>query len=208
VIDDINLPVLLLAAVIAVASPGPATLAIAGTSMSSGRVSGLVLAAGVTTGSLIWSVAGALGLSALMLANGWVLEIIRYFGAGYLLFLAYKAAISALSAKELVTRNIAGASLKRTYAKGVALHLTNPKAVLFYGALYTVGVSVDVALSSLVAVIVTVGLLNSIVFHGYAVLFSSEPIVRGYMRMRCWFEGLFAIAFAIAGLKVLSVRLQ
>jgi threonine/homoserine/homoserine lactone efflux protein len=50
---DINLPLILLAALVASASPGPATLAIAGTSMASGRASGLALVSGITTGSLI-----------------------------------------------------------------------------------------------------------------------------------------------------------
>lgn len=50
---DINLPLILGAALIAMASPGPATLAIAGTSMANGRKHGLVLASGITSGSLI-----------------------------------------------------------------------------------------------------------------------------------------------------------
>ena len=52
---DTSLLTVLIAALVASASPGPATLAIAGTSMSSGRWCGLAVAAGVTTGSLIWS---------------------------------------------------------------------------------------------------------------------------------------------------------
>ena len=82
---DINLPMILFAAFLAAGSPGPATLAIAGTSMSSGRRAGLALASGVTTGSFIWSVSAAFGLGALMAANAWVFEVIRYLGAGYLL---------------------------------------------------------------------------------------------------------------------------
>ena len=66
---DINLPLILVAAFVAGASPGPATLAIAGTSMASGRTSGLALASGITAGSLIWSISAALGLGAIMLAN-------------------------------------------------------------------------------------------------------------------------------------------
>src|SRR3546814_8375262 len=54
-IADVNLTLILLAALIATASPGPATLAIAGTSMASGRRYGLALAASVMTGSLTWS---------------------------------------------------------------------------------------------------------------------------------------------------------
>ena len=100
---DINLPLILLAALIATVSPGPATLALAGTSMGAGRKAGLFLAGGITTGSLIWSISAAAGLGAAMAANAWVLETIRYFGAGYLLFLAWKSARSAFSKKDVST---------------------------------------------------------------------------------------------------------
>ncbi len=73
-LTDINLPLILLAAFVASSSPGPATLALAGTSMASGRAAGLALASGITTGSLIWSVAAAMGLGGLMLANAWEAE--------------------------------------------------------------------------------------------------------------------------------------
>ena len=52
-LHEINLPLILMASLVAGGSPGPATLAIAGTSMASGRASGLALASGITTGSLV-----------------------------------------------------------------------------------------------------------------------------------------------------------
>jgi threonine efflux protein len=77
---EVNLPIILLASLIVAASPGPATLAIAGTAMRSGRKQSLALASGITTGSLFWSCAAAFGLGAVMLTHAWVLEIIRYCG--------------------------------------------------------------------------------------------------------------------------------
>lgn len=74
---DVNLPVILFAAFLAAGSPGPATLAIAGTSMSSGRPAGLALAAGVTSGSFIWSISAAFGLGAVMALNSWIFEVFR-----------------------------------------------------------------------------------------------------------------------------------
>src|SRR3546814_7491103 len=90
-IADVNLTLILLAALIATASPGPATLATAVTSMPSGRRYGLALAAGVMTGSLTWSLAAAAGLSAIMLANAWAFEAPRYAGPASLLFLPLKS---------------------------------------------------------------------------------------------------------------------
>ena len=204
---DVDLTLILIAAFVASSSPGPATLALAGTSMASGRASGFALASGITTGSLIWSVAAALGLGAVMLANAWVFELIRYFGAAYLLYLAYKAARSAFSDKELATKTFTGS--KRTlYAKGLALHLTNPKAILFFGSLYSIGIPPGTELTQLFLVIVAVGLQSFIVFHGYALLFSSRAMTKIYLKLRRWFEGAFAIGFGAASFKVLTVKVQ
>jgi threonine/homoserine/homoserine lactone efflux protein len=207
-LDDINLPLILLAALLATGSPGPATLAIAGASMKSGRGFGIAVAGGVSTGSLMWSTAAAFGLGAVMLANAWLFEAMRYCGAAYLLYLAFRSARSALKAGEIHARSGTYSSLKRAYAAGLGLHLTNPKAILFFGSLYAVGVPAQASPLTLATIIAAVALQSTLVFHGYALLFSSPPLSRGYMRLRRWFEGAFALAFGAAGLKILTTRLQ
>ena len=87
--QEIHYGLILVAAFVATASPGPATLAIAGTSMNSGRRHGMAIALGILTGSFIWSLSAAFGMAALMYANAWLFDLLRYFGAAYLLFLAY-----------------------------------------------------------------------------------------------------------------------
>lgn len=204
---DINLPLILIAALVASASPGPATLAIAGTSMASGRASGLSLASGIMTGSLVWSISAALGLGAIMLANAWVFEIIRYFGAAYLMFLAYKSARSAVSSKEIKVKSLTGGK-PALFTKGLLLHVTNPKAILFFGSLYSLGVPAGSSLQDLTIVICAVGFQSFLIFHGYAILFSSKTMAGFYIRLRRWFEGAFAIGFGAASFKILTARLQ
>lgn len=206
--ETLNLPLILAAAFAATASPGPATLAIAGASMSSGRRLGLAVAAGVTTGSWAWSVAAALGLGTLMLASRWAFEAVRYIGAAYLMFLALRSAKSVLARDTPAPAAVPVGSVERAYVSGLALHLMNPKAVLFFGSLFALGVPSGTSASGLMTVIATVGLQSALVFHGYALLFSSEPMVRRYMRLRRWFDGAFAVAFGAASLKVLTARLQ
>ena len=175
--------------------------------MAAGRRSGLAVAAGITSGSLIWSVSAALGLGVLMLAHAWVFEIIRYFGAIYLMYLAYKSAKSALSSKDLTAKGLSG-SARSLYAKGLALHLTNPKAILFFGSLYAIGIPVSASPIDLVVVILAVGALSFTVFHGYALIFSTPIMTQMYMRLRRWFEGAFAVGFGVASIKILTSRLN
>lgn len=207
-IGEINLSLILLAALIATGSPGPATLAIAGASMASGRAYGLAVASGVTTGSWMWSIAAALGLGAVLLANSWIFEILRYFGACYLIYLAFRSTRSALSQSALSAKPLNVTSLNAAYGKGLALHLTNPKAILFFGALFSVGIPHGSSIGSLAIVIGAIGLQSMLVFHGYAWLFSTPRVAKAYFRLRRWFEAAFALAFGVAGLKILSARVD
>jgi len=207
-VGHVHLTLIMLAAFIAVASPGPAVMAIAGTSMRAGRRTGLIFASGVSTGSITWSIGAAAGLSAVMLANAWLIEIVRYFGAGYLLFLAAKSARSAMTPGTIEPQGLASASARHAYARGLALHLTNPKAILFFGSLYSFGVPADATLGDLATIVVLVGIQSAIVLHGYAILFSNPAVVRGYLKLRRWFEGAFAAAFGYAGVTILTAKLQ
>ena len=206
-IGDVNLLAIMLAALAASLSPGPASLAVAGTSLARGRSAGLFLTAGIMIGSLTWSIAAALGLGAVMLANAWLFEIIRYAGAAYLLYLAWGAARSALSQKEIAPKSISGGA-KALVARGAALHITNPKSVLFFGALYSIGMPADASAAQLAIVVAAVGLQATLVYSSYALLFSTPAATQTYLRLRRWFEGAFALGFAFAGLKVATARLQ
>ena len=157
-LTTINLPLILAAGIIATGSPGPATLAIAGTSMNAGRRYGLAMASGMSIASLIWSISAAFGLAAVMLANGWAFEIMRYIGAGYLIWLAYKSAKSALKPGVAVVSPVVTTSPKRAFAKGFAIHITNPKAILFFGSLYAIAVPPGTPVEGLLLVICAVGI--------------------------------------------------
>ena len=203
--EDLNLPLILIAGLIASTSPGPATLAIAGTSMERGRAQGVTIALGIFTGSITWSVSAAAGIGAVMLVNVWVFEVIRYLGAGYLLFLAFQAARSALANQPVTTRAVQGQP-GRVYLQGLLLHLTNPKAVLFFGSLYPIGVPPGSDIRQVLTVMVSLAAISFTVFIGYALLFSTPLATALYLKAQRWFQGLFALGFAAAGLKVLTTQ--
>lgn len=205
-VAEVNFALIFAAGLLAAASPGPATLAIAGTSMERGRLRGVVIALGIFSGSITWSISAAAGIGAILLVNVWVFEAIRLIGVGYLLFLAVQAARSALSSRALNTRAVRG-SVRRIYLQGLLLHLTNPKAVLFFGSLYTIGIPPGARLDQLAVVMVGIASISLTVFVGYALLFSTPVATRLYLRARRWFQGAFALGFAVAGLKILTARL-
>ena len=205
--ETLNLPLILAAGLIATASPGPAILAISGASLRQGRRHGLALASGVTCGSWLWSSAAALGLGVVMLANVRALEALRLLGGLYLGWLALKAARSALSASAPAAPAPRPGSLRAAYLRGLLLHLTNPKPILFFGALFGLGVPADASAQTLAGVVLALGLQSALVFHGYALAFSLPWVAQRYARLRRGFEALFALAFGAAAWKILTARL-
>lgn len=203
----ISLAFILAAAFAATASPGPATLGIASTAMRRGAKPALAFAFGVTCGSLTWSIAAAAGLGAVMLTHGWMLELVRYAGALYLLWLGVKAAQAAWRPGSAPEPLPAQGDQNRVFAKGLFLHLTNPKAILFFGALYSMMLTPEAMLTDIVIVITAVGLQSALVFHSYALLFSRGAVMRGYLRARRPFEAAFAVLFVGAGARLLTLRL-
>ena len=85
---------------IATASPGPAIIAIIATSISRGRRAGLALASGVLTGSYVWAILTASGLSALIRTYGEAIIVLKIVGGCYLLWLAWNAYRAARKSEE------------------------------------------------------------------------------------------------------------
>ncbi len=189
------------------ASPGPATMGIAGTAMATGRPAALAFASGILAGSASWGIAAALGLSAIMLAHVWVFEIIRYAGAAYLGWLAIKALRRAIAPGSAQAGTPFSGSARSLFLKGTAIHLTNPKAILSWGAIYAIVAPSDATLATLLGYFALLYAGSILIFIGYAFLFSSAAMVRGYARASRWFDLAFAGFFGFASFKILTARL-
>lgn len=191
---------------VAVLSPGPATMAIASASLGEGRRHGLTIAAGIFCGSMTWAAAASLGLAALLSQYAQALIVVRILGGFYLLYLAWKAFRSAASRVDPLSMNKSAKSLKRTFLMGYAIHLTNPKAI--FGWLATISIGLPADATPLAVAIVVCGCLATgfTVFMGYALLFSTPGALRLYRAARRYIDGTLAILFGAAGVKMLTFR--
>ncbi|MCV9966218.1 LysE family translocator [Pararhizobium sp. BT-229] len=194
--------------IIATASPGPAIVAIIGTSIGHGRNAGLALAFGVLTGSYTWAMLAAAGLSALIRTYGNALFVLKIAGGLYLLWLAFKALKAAMrkEADNVLPLEKQSPSLRRLYLKGLGIHLTNPKAIFSWLTLVSLGTPQD-APHVMPVLIGGCMVLGVVIFMGFALLFSIEPVHRGYRKARRGIEAAMAGFFAFAGFKLLTARL-
>jgi len=117
------------------ATPGPDMIVVAARSAAQGRTAGLMTHLGVATGSAFHALLLALGLSQLFLAVPYAYDLVRYLGAGYLLFLAWQA-FTARSSFSTKSSQLPRRPLFIIFKQGFLSNLLNPKVALFYLALF------------------------------------------------------------------------
>lgn len=201
-----ELALLYIAWLIGGGSPGPATLALASTGMARGRKAALALAMGILVGSGAWAIAAAAGFSAAMVANAWLADSLRIIGVLYILWLAFKSIRSALRPGAPTMAAAMQAKPAKAFLGGLMLHVTNPKAILSWGAVYAVAVPPGAGVAELAGMGLFLFSGSIIVFVGYALMFSTEAAMRRYMRARRWFEAAFGVLFGGATIAILSAR--
>jgi len=196
-----------LAFFIAAASPGLAALAVAGAAMASGRRAGLALALGLSLGLAIWGAVTALGLGAFVLGSPPALFTLRIGAAAYLLYLAWRAAQSALRG-DVDAPMADAASGDRLVWRGLLLNLSNPKAALAWAAVIAIGLPDGARAGDLAVVASVCAAMGCAIYAAYALGFALAPTRRGYRRLRRWVEGAFAAPFRQAGLRLALGRVE
>jgi threonine/homoserine/homoserine lactone efflux protein len=120
--------------------PGPDMLNIVANALAGGRRAGLVAAFGMSTGLAIHTVLAAFGLGALIQAAPYVLEVVRIFGAIFLLYLAVSTWLASRKADAAVEAAAGPAApttrLRKVYVMAMLTNLANPKIIIFYLAFF------------------------------------------------------------------------
>ncbi|MFD7281642.1 LysE family translocator [Streptomyces sp. NPDC059862] len=113
--------------------PGPSTVVILRRAVVNGRRTGMATVLGNECGVLLWGLAAAVGLSALLLASQVAYDIIRMAGAAVLVWMGARALWQARRAArpDEETAEAATLSLRRAYWQGLVTNFANPKAGVF-----------------------------------------------------------------------------
>ncbi|GIN62185.1 lysine transporter LysE [Robertmurraya siralis] len=119
----------LLLSLFVVMSPGIDTALITKRTISDGRKDGYKMALGITTGSLVHTVAAAFGLSAILMQSALAFEIVKYIGAIYLIYLGASSFIK----KEKDSKSDLGENGRKSpYTQGLLSNVLNPKVAMFF----------------------------------------------------------------------------
>jgi threonine/homoserine/homoserine lactone efflux protein len=132
--DLAGLVVFATALFIAAASPGPGIAAIVARVLGRGTKGAVAFSAGVAIGDVVWLTFAIVGLAAIAQAFHGVFVAIKYAGAAYLLYLAYKLWTAPVHAQD-VKADSTGESPAKLFLAGLAVTMGNPKVMVFYIAL-------------------------------------------------------------------------
>ena len=114
-------------------TPGQDTLYIVGRTMSQGRRAGLLSVLGISSGSVIHTLAAAFGLSAILATSAIAFSVVKLAGAAYLVYLGVRMLIDR-SATPTETREFTRERDWPIYRAGLLTNVLNPKVALFFMA--------------------------------------------------------------------------
>lgn len=156
------------------------------------RLHGLKTAAGIVLGVLLWLAAAIAGLGAIAKAFPWAITIISVLGGFYLIWLGWQAIRSALAARrpaEDGKEDVKDYLNSHPFRSGLLTNLTNPKAVIFFGAILSNFLPTNLSVLSMSAMVVYLISMEVIWFGAVALLISTPKVQRWVNRYRSVMDG-------------------
>jgi threonine/homoserine/homoserine lactone efflux protein len=189
---------------LAVVAPGPDFAVTIRQSVRHGRRAGIGTAVGIGAGISVHVVYTLLGVGALMHATPWLLRLAEILGGAYLLYVGFvfiwKAGAHTSGIPMDVGNKDGAVSFRQSFALGFLTNATNPKATLFFLAVFTTVVSAATPLRIQILYGGWMCFVNAAWFVLVSFVFTSPPVRERFLRIGPWFErlmGILLIAFSM-----------
>jgi RhtB (resistance to homoserine/threonine) family protein len=188
---------------LAVVAPGPDFAVTIRQSVRFGRVVGLCTAIGIGAGISVHVLYTLLGVGALMHTTPWLLSVAKVVGGAYILYLGVSLLRSkpktSIEGSDTANDQPQQQTLSKAFMTGFLTNATNPKATLFFLAIFTTVISATTPLKVQALYGVWMCCVNALWFVIVALFFSSSRVRLLFLRMGHWFErtmGVILILFA------------
>ncbi|HUQ12517.1 MAG TPA: LysE family transporter [Steroidobacteraceae bacterium] len=189
---------------LAAASPGPDFAYVTRQSLVQGRKAGLLASAGIALGLAIHIVYSAAGLAAVIAHSVHWMTVIKLVGGAYLLWLGVKGLRAHKDAGGIVeARGELPSSASRQVLGGFLCNAFNPKAPIYFLALFTVVLSPGLPVPTLLAYGAWIMLLQWLWFSLVATVFAHRVIRDRLLAVRHWIDRAFGAAMVALGFRVL-----
>jgi threonine efflux protein len=189
---------------LAAASPGPDFAYVTRQSLVHGRRAGLLASLGIALGLSIHIVYSAAGLAAVIANSAHWMTAIKLIGAAYLLWLGYQGLRAGAGVPEGPAAAPAlPASPWRQVGGGFLCNALNPKAPIYFLALFTVVLSPRLPVPTLVAYGAWIMVLQLLWFSLVALVFAHPHVRERLLAVRHWIDRAFGAMMIALGLRVL-----
>jgi threonine/homoserine/homoserine lactone efflux protein len=131
-IDPTQFALFLAAAIVLAATPGPGIFYVAARTLAGGRAEGLASSFGTGLGGLVHVAAGALGVSAVVLASAELFTLLKLAGAGYLVWMGVRTVLAARREALVLDASVPAMGVRRAFREGVLVEALNPKTAAFF----------------------------------------------------------------------------
>mgnify|MGYP002142255741 CR=1 FL=1 len=119
-----------IAAVLLAITPGPGIAYVVARTVAGGRSEGLASCVGTGLGGLVHVLAAAVGISLLIAQSAVAFNLVKYFGAAYLVYLGLRMLLKKQSSGEVEQLQRQGA--RRAFYEGITVEALNVKTALFF----------------------------------------------------------------------------
>ncbi|WP_085297829.1 LysE family translocator [Cognaticolwellia mytili] len=193
---------------LAAASPGPDFVLVSQQTLSNGKKAGFMVSLGIALGLSVHILYSALGLAAVIANSATALWAIKIVGGSYLLYLGVQGIRAkpnnAHSSQKAVTKH----SSLTAISKGFLCNALNPKAPIYFVALFTVVLSPNLPPLHLFIYGIWMMALQLLWFSTVVLLLSRPSINEKFQRLGHLIDRLLGGAMVLMGLKVLTSKIN
>jgi RhtB (resistance to homoserine/threonine) family protein len=123
---------------LAAISPGPDFVMVTKNALSHSRTAGIFTSLGVTCSLLFHASYCIMGLTLIISKSLLLFNIIKYIGAAYLIYIGLKSLFAKKTAAQIINKTNNTINHWRAFRQGFLCNALNPKAIMFFLALFTV----------------------------------------------------------------------
>ena len=194
--------------IIALMSPGPDFFFVSQSAVSRSRKEALMGVLGITCGVMVWAGVALLGLHLIIEKMAWLHTIIMVGGGLYLCWMGYQMLRGALKKSDAPAPEpqVELARSGRSFLKGLLTNLANPKAIIYFGSVFSLFVGDNVGTGERWGIFLLIVLETLTWFTVVASLFALPAMRRGYQRMAKWIDGIAGTLFAGFGIHLIISR--
>jgi len=189
---------------LAVVSPGPDFAMVARNSMLYSRKVGVHTAIGIAVGILVHVAYSLLGISFIIAQSIILFSIIKYIGAGYLLYIGYKSLrAQPVSDTEVIAQEeVVTVPFWNSFKTGFLTNALNPKATLFFLALFTQIIDPATPKMIQLAYGIEMMMITLVWFVLVALFFSNAHIRTRIKKVQHYVERFTGVVLIALGIKV------